>query len=69
MKRSFKDGIDDAKDLLDNSGKVKAQVYYDLNSFWASTCTFRPAKKGRAKCECYTISLVGACRGFNVTVF
>ena len=56
LKRNFKTGISDAKDLLDSSGNVKSFWYYDFDSFWASSCTFRVAgipglaPKGRAKC-------------------
>lgn len=61
LRTNFKEGIDDAKDLLEGGGKVKSFWYYYFgNTFWDMGCTFRPVAplktlvKGRAKCGSFS---------------
>ena len=58
LKTNFRDGVEDAKDLVDGRGRAKSWWYYYLGgSFWDTGCVFRPVAplrtlgKGRAKCE------------------
>ena len=58
LRESFKEGIEDAEDLLNGGGEVKSFLFYDFGNKMLDTgCAFRPTAplktlhKGRAKCE------------------